>query len=185
MTDLESLDCSTSHSFPHTMRPSVLILLVLSVTLIGPDAAPTHRLKISDISNGTLEKGWTVTLQSITPSLHHRLQSITPSLHHHLHSITQSLHRPLQSITPSLHHPLQSITPNLHRPLLERTKRSQIEKRRCNTATCVTQRLADFLVRSGNSHGAIFAPTNVGSFTYGKRDIVGLLQRESFNLLQD
>ncbi|XP_077117532.1 islet amyloid polypeptide [Ranitomeya variabilis] len=72
------------------------------------------------------------------------------------------------------------------RPLLDsnRQKRSQVEKRRCNTATCVTQRLADFLVRSSNNLGPIYAPTNVGSFAYGKRDIVGLLRRESFKYLQ-
>ncbi|KAG9461562.1 hypothetical protein GDO78_016411 [Eleutherodactylus coqui] len=64
------------------------------------------------------------------------------------------------------------------------TDRSRVEKRKCNTATCVTQRLADFLVRSSNSHGPIYAPTNVGSFTYGKRDVVGLLRRESFDYLQ-
>ncbi|KAG8438530.1 hypothetical protein GDO86_004918 [Hymenochirus boettgeri] len=46
-----------------------------------------------------------------------------------------------------------------------------LEKRKCNTATCVTQRLADFLVRSNNNVGPIYAPTNVGSYTYGKRDI--------------
>ncbi|XP_068611518.1 islet amyloid polypeptide [Brachionichthys hirsutus] len=45
-----------------------------------------------------------------------------------------------------------------------------IEKRKCNTATCVTQRLADFLVRSSNTLGTVYAPTNVGSSTYGKRD---------------
>ncbi|XP_056281319.1 calcitonin gene-related peptide 1 [Pseudoliparis swirei] len=46
------------------------------------------------------------------------------------------------------------------------------EKRKCNTATCVTQRLADFLVRSSNTIGTIYAPTNVGSGTYGKRDLL-------------
>ncbi|XP_066445839.1 islet amyloid polypeptide [Eleutherodactylus coqui] len=78
--------------------------------------------------------------------------------------------------------------PNVsNRPVLlesNRQKRSRVEKRKCNTATCVTQRLADFLVRSSNSHGPIYAPTNVGSFTYGKRDVVGLLRRESFDYLQ-
>ncbi|XP_060635676.2 islet amyloid polypeptide [Anolis sagrei] len=49
-------------------------------------------------------------------------------------------------------------------------KSHRLEKRRCNTATCVTQRLADFLVRSSNTIGAIYSPTNVGSNTYGKRD---------------
>ncbi|NWU62965.1 IAPP protein, partial [Pterocles burchelli] len=57
-------------------------------------------------------------------------------------------------------------------------KSHQLEKRKCNTATCVTQRLADFLVRSSNNIGAIYSPTNVGSYTYGKRDTVGLLRRE-------
>ncbi|KAM8980817.1 islet amyloid polypeptide [Sarcophilus harrisii] len=59
-----------------------------------------------------------------------------------------------------------------------------LEKRKCNTATCVTQRLADFLVRSNNNIGAIFSPTNVGSNTYGKRDTIGKLSRESLNYLQ-
>ncbi|XP_060544858.1 islet amyloid polypeptide isoform X1 [Pantherophis guttatus] len=44
-----------------------------------------------------------------------------------------------------------------------------LDKRKCNTATCVTQRLADFLVRSSNTIGTIYSPTNVGSNTYGKR----------------
>ncbi|XP_033471192.1 islet amyloid polypeptide [Epinephelus lanceolatus] len=52
-----------------------------------------------------------------------------------------------------------------------------VEKRKCNTATCVTQRLADFLVRSSNTIGTVYAPTNVGSSTYGKRD---LLQPRSY-----
>ncbi|XP_077089925.1 islet amyloid polypeptide [Siphateles boraxobius] len=47
-----------------------------------------------------------------------------------------------------------------------------MEKRRCNTATCVTQRLADFLIRSSNTIGTVYAPTNVGSNTYGKRDLL-------------
>nr|XP_043878408.1 islet amyloid polypeptide [Solea senegalensis] len=47
-----------------------------------------------------------------------------------------------------------------------------IEKRKCNTATCVTQRLADFLVRSSNTIGTVYAPTNVGSATYGKRNLL-------------
>ncbi|XP_023278686.1 islet amyloid polypeptide [Seriola lalandi dorsalis] len=47
-----------------------------------------------------------------------------------------------------------------------------IQKRKCNTATCVTQRLADFLVRSSNTIGTVYAPTNVGSATYGKRDLL-------------
>ncbi|XP_030069542.1 islet amyloid polypeptide [Microcaecilia unicolor] len=59
-----------------------------------------------------------------------------------------------------------------------------LEKRKCNTATCVTQRLADFLVRSSNNIGAIYSPTNVGSYTYGKRDSAGLLIGDPFNYLQ-
>ncbi|KYO36692.1 islet amyloid polypeptide [Alligator mississippiensis] len=63
-------------------------------------------------------------------------------------------------------------------------KSHRLEKRKCNTATCVTQRLADFLVRSSNHIGAIYSPTNVGSNTYGKRDRVGLLNREPLSYLQ-
>ncbi|NXY41862.1 IAPP protein, partial [Ceuthmochares aereus] len=59
-----------------------------------------------------------------------------------------------------------------------KTKSHYLEKRKCNTATCVTQRLADFLVRSSNNIGAIYPPTNVGSNTYGKRDTAGLLSTE-------
>ncbi|XP_028306893.1 islet amyloid polypeptide [Gouania willdenowi] len=47
-----------------------------------------------------------------------------------------------------------------------------IQKRKCNTATCVTQRLADFLVRSSNTVGTVYIPTNVGSSTYGKRELL-------------
>ncbi|NXO82590.1 IAPP protein, partial [Sitta europaea] len=58
-----------------------------------------------------------------------------------------------------------------------KTNSHQLQKRKCNTATCVTQRLADFLVRSSSSLGAVYAPTNVGSNTYGKRGTQGLLGR--------
>ncbi|TSK13159.1 Pyridine nucleotide-disulfide oxidoreductase domain-containing protein 1 [Bagarius yarrelli] len=46
-----------------------------------------------------------------------------------------------------------------------------IIKRRCNTATCMTQRLADFLIRSSNTVGTVYIPTNIGANTYGKRDV--------------
>ncbi|KAJ8006895.1 hypothetical protein DPEC_G00111960 [Dallia pectoralis] len=48
----------------------------------------------------------------------------------------------------------------------------QIEKKKCNTATCVTQRLADFLTRSSNTIGTVYAPTNVDSSTFGKRELI-------------
>ncbi|XP_037701017.1 islet amyloid polypeptide [Choloepus didactylus] len=56
-----------------------------------------------------------------------------------------------------------------------------VEKRKCNTATCVTQRLANFLVRSSNNLGVVLSPTNVGSNTYGKRNTVDVLNREPLN----
>ncbi|XP_071358884.1 calcitonin gene-related peptide 1 [Trachinotus anak] len=55
---------------------------------------------------------------------------------------------------------------------LTRMNSHNIQKRKCMTATCVTQRLADFLVRSSNTIGTVYAPTNVGSATYGKRDLL-------------
>ncbi|XP_067915804.1 calcitonin gene-related peptide 1 [Heterodontus francisci] len=61
---------------------------------------------------------------------------------------------------------------------LFKAKSFRVKKRKCNTATCVTQRLADFLSRSNHNLGAIYMPTNVGSNTYGKRDSVGLYSRE-------
>ncbi|XP_077627302.1 islet amyloid polypeptide [Crocuta crocuta] len=59
----------------------------------------------------------------------------------------------------------------------------QVEKRKCNTATCATQRLANFLIRSSNNLGAILSPTNVGSNTYGKRNTVEILNKEPLNYL--
>ncbi|NXP63965.1 IAPP protein, partial [Chloropsis cyanopogon] len=65
-----------------------------------------------------------------------------------------------------------------------KTKSHQLEKRRCSTATCVTQRLAAFLVRSSGAAGAVRSPTNVGSNTYGKRDTAGLLSTQPQNHAQ-
>ncbi|XP_066561711.1 islet amyloid polypeptide isoform X2 [Amia ocellicauda] len=61
------------------------------------------------------------------------------------------------------------------------TAARHMEKRKCNTATCVTQRLADFLIRSSNTIGTVYSPTNVGSNTYGKRDVSSV---EPFKYLQ-
>ncbi|XP_072309140.1 calcitonin-like, partial [Eucyclogobius newberryi] len=44
-----------------------------------------------------------------------------------------------------------------------------LQKRSCNTATCVTHRLADFLSRSGGMGNAHFVPTNVGAKAFGRR----------------
>ncbi|XP_070599945.1 calcitonin gene-related peptide 2 [Erythrolamprus reginae] len=43
------------------------------------------------------------------------------------------------------------------------------QKRACNTATCVTHRLADFLNRSGGVGKSTFVPTNVGAHAFGRR----------------
>ncbi|KAF3686483.1 Calcitonin gene-related peptide [Channa argus] len=43
------------------------------------------------------------------------------------------------------------------------------QKRACNTATCVTHRLADFLSRSGGLGYSNFVPTNVGAQAFGRR----------------
>ncbi|XP_026234622.1 calcitonin/calcitonin-related polypeptide, alpha [Anabas testudineus] len=43
------------------------------------------------------------------------------------------------------------------------------QKRSCNTATCVTHRLADFLSRSGGLGHSNFVPTNVGAQAFGRR----------------
>ncbi|XP_038620976.1 calcitonin gene-related peptide 2 isoform X2 [Tachyglossus aculeatus] len=43
------------------------------------------------------------------------------------------------------------------------------QKRACNTATCVTHRLADFLSRSGGVGKNNYVPTNVGSKAFGRR----------------
>ncbi|KAG8513768.1 Islet amyloid polypeptide [Galemys pyrenaicus] len=54
----------------------------------------------------------------------------------------------------------------------------QMEKRKCNTATCATQRLANFLTHFSNSFGAVHSPTNVGPNTFGKRNTAEVLDRE-------
>ncbi|XP_034368544.1 islet amyloid polypeptide [Arvicanthis niloticus] len=59
----------------------------------------------------------------------------------------------------------------------------QMDKRKCNTATCATQRLANFLVRSSNNLGPVLPPTNVGSNTYGKRNVAEDPNRESLDFL--
>ncbi|XP_063043904.1 calcitonin/calcitonin-related polypeptide, alpha isoform X2 [Engraulis encrasicolus] len=43
------------------------------------------------------------------------------------------------------------------------------QKRACNTATCVTHRLADFLSRSGGMGNSNFVPTDVGAQAFGRR----------------
>ncbi|KAL2806422.1 calcitonin isoform alpha-CGRP preproprotein [Daubentonia madagascariensis] len=43
------------------------------------------------------------------------------------------------------------------------------QKRACNTATCVTHRLAGLLSRSGGVVKSNFMPTNVGSKAFGRR----------------
>ncbi|KAM9220034.1 calcitonin gene-related peptide 2 [Dugong dugon] len=43
------------------------------------------------------------------------------------------------------------------------------QKRACNTATCVTQRLAGWLSRSGGMVKSNFVPTDVGSKAFGRR----------------
>ncbi|XP_004711675.1 calcitonin gene-related peptide 2-like [Echinops telfairi] len=42
------------------------------------------------------------------------------------------------------------------------------QKRACKTATCVTQRLADLLSRSGGMLKSNFVPTDVGSKAFGR-----------------
>ncbi|KAK7833371.1 hypothetical protein U0070_017370 [Myodes glareolus] len=51
----------------------------------------------------------------------------------------------------------------------QETADSSAQKRACNTATCVTHRLADLLSRSGGMMKNNFVPTNVGSKAYGRR----------------
>ncbi|KAG7244326.1 hypothetical protein INR49_004026 [Caranx melampygus] len=57
-------------------------------------------------------------------------------------------------------------TPGKKRSLSDNTT---AQKRACNTATCVTHRLADFLSRSGGLGHSNFVPTNVGAQAFGRR----------------
>ncbi|XP_012312012.1 calcitonin gene-related peptide 2-like isoform X2 [Aotus nancymaae] len=47
--------------------------------------------------------------------------------------------------------------------------RTTAQKRACDTATCVTHRLAGLLSRSGGMVKNNFVPTNVGSEAFGRR----------------
>ncbi|XP_023118056.2 calcitonin/calcitonin-related polypeptide, alpha isoform X3 [Amphiprion ocellaris] len=48
-----------------------------------------------------------------------------------------------------------------------------VQKRGCNTSTCVTHRLADFLSRSGGLGHSNYVPTNVGAQAFGRRKRYG------------
>nr|XP_032813992.1 calcitonin gene-related peptide 2-like [Petromyzon marinus] len=58
---------------------------------------------------------------------------------------------------------------SLHQPEEEEEEaaRSLVHKRACNTATCATQRLMDFLSRARGMEGA--GPTDTGASTFGRR----------------
>ncbi|XP_055483493.1 calcitonin gene-related peptide 2-like isoform X1 [Psammomys obesus] len=53
--------------------------------------------------------------------------------------------------------------------LLLASKSNTAQKRSCNTATCVTHRLAGLLSRSGGVVKENFVPTDVGSKAFGRR----------------
>ncbi|XP_059842880.1 calcitonin gene-related peptide 1-like [Hypanus sabinus] len=55
-----------------------------------------------------------------------------------------------------------------------------VKRAKCNTASCVTSRLAEFLSRTPTKYKA----TNVGPNSYGKRDSMGLYSREFFSYLE-
>ncbi|XP_068412321.1 calcitonin gene-related peptide 2 isoform X2 [Eschrichtius robustus] len=66
---------------------------------------------------------------------------------------------------------VQSKTRELEQEQEQETEGSSItaQKRSCNTATCVTHRLAGLLSRSGGVVKSNFVPTNVGSEAFGRR----------------
>ncbi|KAM9080141.1 calcitonin gene-related peptide 2 isoform 2-T3 [Megaptera novaeangliae] len=66
---------------------------------------------------------------------------------------------------------VQSKTRELEQDQEQETEGSSItaQKRSCNTATCVTHRLAGLLSRSGGVVKSNFVPTNVGSEAFGRR----------------
>ncbi|KAF0881893.1 CALCA protein, partial [Crocuta crocuta] len=66
---------------------------------------------------------------------------------------------------------VQGKTNELEQEQEQETEGSSIstQKRSCNTATCVTHRLAGLLSRSGGVVKNNFVPTNVGSEAFGRR----------------
>uniref|UniRef100_A0A8D1SK74 Calcitonin related polypeptide beta n=1 Tax=Sus scrofa TaxID=9823 RepID=A0A8D1SK74_PIG len=66
---------------------------------------------------------------------------------------------------------VQRKTNELEQEQEQETEGSSItaQKRSCNTATCVTHRLAGLLSRSGGMVKSNFVPTDVGSEAFGRR----------------
>ncbi|XP_059809199.1 calcitonin gene-related peptide-like [Hypanus sabinus] len=56
-----------------------------------------------------------------------------------------------------------------HSQTLRRLLPLHKQKRSCNTATCVTIRLANFLSRSGAMGSRSFIPTDVGAKAFGRK----------------
>uniref|UniRef100_A0A3B3CRE3 Calcitonin related polypeptide beta n=2 Tax=Oryzias melastigma TaxID=30732 RepID=A0A3B3CRE3_ORYME len=59
---------------------------------------------------------------------------------------------------------------------VEEESTTTTQKRACNTATCVTHRLADFLSRSGGLGHSNFVPTNVGAQAFGRKKRHGVVK---------
>ncbi|XP_063052605.1 calcitonin gene-related peptide-like isoform X2 [Engraulis encrasicolus] len=64
---------------------------------------------------------------------------------------------------------VQMTTEELEQQANEGNSSVTAQKRACNTATCVTHRLADFLSRSGGIGSSSFVPTDVGAHAFGRR----------------
>ncbi|KAL0629273.1 Calcitonin gene-related peptide 2 [Plecturocebus cupreus] len=64
---------------------------------------------------------------------------------------------------------VQMKTSELEQEQETKGSRTIAQKRACDTATCVTHRLAGLLSRSGGMVKNNFVPTNVGSEAFGRR----------------
>uniref|UniRef100_A0A1A7XSE8 Islet amyloid polypeptide n=2 Tax=Iconisemion striatum TaxID=60296 RepID=A0A1A7XSE8_9TELE len=112
-----------------------------------------------------------VLLRCITTAPSHRYLSPSSSSSSSFEQESASPERESWSLPELISNPFLSLVGTRTQRGLTGMNSHHLEKRKCNTATCVTQRLADFLVRSSNTIGTVYVPTNVGSSTYGKRDI--------------
>ncbi|XP_032076984.1 islet amyloid polypeptide [Thamnophis elegans] len=161
------------------------LFIILSLTLNSLEATPVERLLSLALSYGTSNR------QLASPKKIYRDSERTgnpspPKRPRDVQLAEEKFEKGLDSC-PQLSHYKETLCVHsqlLHRPnglydtqdtvvaasgADNRFRHHHLDKRKCNTATCVTQRLADFLVRSSHTIGTIYSPTNVGSNTYGKR----------------
>nr|P81564.1 RecName: Full=Skin calcitonin gene-related peptide; Short=S-CGRP; Flags: Precursor [Phyllomedusa bicolor]CAB76385.1 prepro-skin-calcitonin gene related peptide [Phyllomedusa bicolor] len=76
---------------------------------------------------------------------------------------------PLPDRVTEAHRLLRALIRELTAEDMEASSSGAAHKRSCDTSTCATQRLADFLSRSGGIGSPDFVPTDVSANSFGRR----------------